>query len=92
VESRLPAAAIAGPLLAVRHLVENDAAFAMKQPLLVPTYLVKFPAVAPQKACDDVVARQEGAGDFLDGDPGTSAGLAPANRAHSRRRVFNQKC
>jgi len=37
------------PLLAVRHLVENDAEFVMRQPLLYPTYLMKFSSNAFRK-------------------------------------------
>jgi hypothetical protein len=36
------------PLLAVRHLVESDGAFVIRRPLLVPTYLLKFPFSAPK--------------------------------------------
>jgi hypothetical protein len=31
------------PLLAIRHVVEGDAAFAARHPLLVPVYLLKYP-------------------------------------------------
>jgi hypothetical protein len=31
------------PLLAIRHLVENDAAFAARHPLLIPAYVCKYP-------------------------------------------------
>jgi Domain of unknown function (DUF6875) len=35
------------PLLAIRHLVEHDAPFVVAHPLLIPTYLAKFPMSAP---------------------------------------------
>src|SRR5262249_38510729 len=37
------------PLLAIREVVENDAPFAMRHPLLVPAYFWKFPFAAPKR-------------------------------------------
>jgi len=37
------------PLLAIRVLVENDAPFVLRNPLLAPIYLVKFPLTGPRK-------------------------------------------
>jgi hypothetical protein len=37
------------PLLAIRMLVENDAPFVLRNPLLAPIYLVKFPLTGPRR-------------------------------------------
>jgi hypothetical protein len=37
------------PLLAIRQVVENDAAFAMRHPLLIPTYVWKYSLAAPKR-------------------------------------------
>jgi hypothetical protein len=37
------------PLLAIRMLVENDAPFVLRNPLLAPIYLLKFPLTGPRK-------------------------------------------
>jgi hypothetical protein len=37
------------PLLAIRMLVENDAPFVLRNPLLAPIYLLKFPLTGPGK-------------------------------------------
>jgi hypothetical protein len=37
------------PMLAVRHLVENDAPFALRHPLLLPSYLWRFSRTAPRR-------------------------------------------
>jgi hypothetical protein len=37
------------PVLAIRHLVVNDAPFAARHPLLVPTYVSKYPVAGPKK-------------------------------------------
>jgi Domain of unknown function (DUF6875) len=36
------------PMLAIRHLVENDAPFALRHPLLLPAYLSRFRSAAPR--------------------------------------------
>jgi hypothetical protein len=37
------------PVLAIRHLVANDAPFAARHPLLVPTYVAKYPLAGSKK-------------------------------------------
>ena len=37
------------PLLAIRQVVENDAPFAMRHPLLIPTYVWKYSLAAPRR-------------------------------------------
>ena len=37
------------PLLAIRQLVENDAPFALRHPLLIPTYVWKYSLAAPKR-------------------------------------------
>ena len=37
------------PLLAVRHLVRNDAPFALRHPALLASYLCRYSAAAPQR-------------------------------------------
>jgi hypothetical protein len=37
------------PLLAIRMLVENDAPFVLRNPLLAPIYLLKFPLAGPRR-------------------------------------------
>jgi hypothetical protein len=37
------------PLLAIREVVEADAPFAMRHPLLVPAYVWKYPLAAPKR-------------------------------------------
>jgi hypothetical protein len=46
------------PLLAIRHLVENDAPFVARHPLLVPTYLVKFPVTGSKRLFAHFAKRQ----------------------------------
>ena len=36
------------PLLAVRHLVRNDAPFALRHPVLLASYLCRYAAAAPR--------------------------------------------
>jgi hypothetical protein len=37
------------PLLAIRQVVENDAPFALRHPLLIPTYVWKYSLAAPKR-------------------------------------------
>jgi hypothetical protein len=37
------------PLVAIRMLVENDAPFVVRNPLLAPIYLMKFPLTGARK-------------------------------------------
>jgi len=37
------------PLLAIRQVVENDAPFALRHPLLIPTYVWKYSRAAPRR-------------------------------------------
>jgi hypothetical protein len=37
------------PLLAIRQVVENDAPFAIRHPLLIPTYVWKYSLAAPKR-------------------------------------------
>jgi hypothetical protein len=37
------------PILAVRELVENDAPFAMRHPLLIPFYLFRYPIAGAKR-------------------------------------------
>jgi len=36
------------PMLAIRHMVENDAPFTLRHPLLLPAYLGRFRSAAPR--------------------------------------------
>lgn len=46
------------PLLAIRHLVENDAPFVIAHPMLVPTYIAKFPMAAPGRLLATLARRR----------------------------------
>jgi hypothetical protein len=49
------------PLLAIRHLVEHDAPFVIAHPLLIPTYLAKFPMSAPGRLLATLARRRAAA-------------------------------
>ncbi len=46
------------PLLAVRHLVRNDAPFAMRQPVLLASYLCRYSAAAPRQLLANFAKRR----------------------------------
>jgi hypothetical protein len=45
------------PLLALRHVVENDAPFAARYPLLIPTYVWNYPRAAPKRLLSHVLGK-----------------------------------
>ena len=45
------------PVLAIRELVENDALFATRHPLLMPAYLCKYPLAGPKRLLAHLVKR-----------------------------------
>jgi hypothetical protein len=46
------------PLLAIRHLVENDVSFVIRHPLLLPTYLWKYSRAAPKRLLAHLLQRR----------------------------------
>ncbi len=46
------------PLLAIREVVENDAPFAMRHPLLIPAYVWKYPLAAPKRLLAHLLKRR----------------------------------
>ena len=46
------------PLLAIRHLVENDAPFVIAHPMLVPSYIARFPLAAPGRLLATLARRR----------------------------------
>jgi hypothetical protein len=45
------------PLLAIREIVENDAAFAVRHPLLIPAYLYKYPAAGLKRLLTQTIKK-----------------------------------
>jgi hypothetical protein len=46
------------PLLAVRHLVRNDAAFALRNPILFGAYLCRYSLAAPQQLLNNLAKQR----------------------------------
>jgi hypothetical protein len=47
------------PLLAIRHLVENDVSFVVRHPLLLPTYFWKYSRAAPKRLLGHLLKRNQ---------------------------------
>jgi hypothetical protein len=46
------------PLLAIREVVEHDAPFAARHPLLIPIYIWKYPLAAPQRLLNHALPKR----------------------------------